>query len=460
MLQRGSSTGRSQKRWPALACGIVSLPTSLALVTVMVISCAAQSPVPSLYMQGIAQNPCSASHVFAVPVGAAATYIPDTSILRSQSSSACARNEIAGDREWLAAGQVPGDNQRLKEMATRALLDLRLSERPNGAEIAGWYSGWNYTWPRDSSWVAVAFAYTGHFADAYAILRFLQRTQLSSGWWAARYSADLEPVSDGRPDELDADGWVPWAVWSWRTAAKIDHRDYLGQLKQLWPMVRAAADAATRALTPTGLPIAAMDYWEHGVQVTIGTAAPLLSGLRAAADIAAELGAATAADRWQHAAAMLTKGIQSGFGRFGYHRVAYASSGSDAAVTFLGPPFAADSPATEHAVEQTMNAIMLTNGGVLPGSDWAGNRTVAWTAETSFFALYYAESGDRHIADHILQWLAAHETKLGALPEMVNTQGQPVSVAPLAWTDAIVLLALTAQSSPLPIVPNLSDSIP
>lgn len=460
MPHRDSGTRRSLERWPVRASGIIILPTSLALVTVMVISCAAQSPVPSLYMQGIAQNPCSASHVFAVPAGAVAAYIPDTSILKSQSPSACWRSEIAGDREWLAAGQVPGDDQPLKEMATRALLDLHLSERPNGAEIAGWHPRWNYTWPRDSSWVAAAFAYTRHFADAYAILRFLQRAQLPSGWWAARYSADGAPVSDGRPDELDADGWVPWAVWCWLTAVKAGGHDYLGQLRQLWPMVKAAADAAGRALTPTGLPIAAMDYWEHGLQVTLGTAAPLLSGLRAAADIAAELGAAASARLWQHAAAMLTKGIQAGFGRFGYHRVAYATSGGDAAVTFLGPPFTADSPAAAHAVKQTMDAITLTNGGVLPGSDWAGNKTVAWTAETAFFALYYAETGNQQIADHILEWLAAHETKLGALPEMVNAQGQPVSVAPLAWTGAIVLLALTAQSSPLPTVPNLSDSIP
>jgi hypothetical protein len=41
---------------------------------------------------------------------------------------------------------------------------------------------------------------------------------------------------------------------------------------------------------------------------------------------------------------------------------------------------------------------------------------------------------------------------LGALPEQVDAAGQPVSVAPLAWTDAAVLLALAAQGQPLPTV--------
>ena len=39
----------------------------------------------------------------------------------------------------------------------------------------------------------------------------------------------------------------------------------------------------------------------------------------------------------------------------------------------------------------------------------------------------------------------------GSLPEQVNAAGQPASVAPLAWTDAIVLLALTAEQHRLPV---------
>ena len=38
-----------------------------------------------------------------------------------------------------------------------------------------------------------------------------------------------------------------------------------------------------------------------------------------------------------------------------------------------------------------------------------------------------------------------------SLPEQVNARGQPASVAPLAWTDAIVLLAMTAERHRLPM---------
>jgi GH15 family glucan-1,4-alpha-glucosidase len=225
------------------------------------------------------------------------------------------------------------------------------------------------------------------------------------------------------------------------------------ELTELWPMVSAAAGAAARSLAPGGLPAASMDYWEDSVEVTLGTAAPLLTGLRAAADIAGALGHPGPARRWAVAAGRLSRAIQTEFGPYGYHRLPRNRAGADAAVTFLGPPFAAAAPAVTQAVLRSSGALMLPGGGMLPGSDFPGNRTVAWTAETAFFALYLASAGDHARSAAILYWLAAHRTSLGALPEQVNAHGRPVSVAPLAWTDAVVLLALIAQRQPLRIPP-------
>jgi glucoamylase len=318
--------------------------------------------------------------------------------------------------------------------------------------IAGWHNRWEYSWPRDSSWVAAALAVTGHTGDSLRILRFLQQTQLPSGTWAARYRPDGSgPVDDGRPGELDANGWVPWAVWCW--SVEESHESAEPQLAELWPMVEAAADATVRSLSPDGLPAASMDYWENSVQVTLSTAAALLTGLRAAADIAGELGHETPAAQWARAASRLAGGITAGFGRYGYHRLPNADSGDDAAVTFLGPPFAAADPAVVSAITDTERSLRLPNGGILPGTDWPGNRTTAWTAETAFFALFNAETGREQMATQMLTWLAAHATRLGALPEKVDAQGRPVSAAPLAWTDAAVLLTLVAQAHPLPVVP-------
>jgi len=72
------------------------------------------------------------------------------------------------------------------------------------------------------------------------------------------------------------------------------------------------------------------------------------------------------------------------------------------------------------------------------------------------FALFVASTGQHSRAAALLDWLAAHRTNLGSLPEQVTSVGQPASTAPLAWTDAVTLLALLAQTGHVPAVPSRS----
>nr|MDQ2816066.1 glycoside hydrolase family 15 [Actinomycetota bacterium] len=149
----------------------------------------------------------------------------------------------------------------------------------------------------------------------------------------------------------------------------------------------------------------------------------------------------------------LARAITATFGQNGYQRTPAAGSGADAAITFLGPPFAVPGPALLQAARSAQRALTVSNGGLRPGTSWHGVPGVAWTPETAFFALFDASTGPPGQASALLAWLAAHRTKLGSLPEQVNAAGQPASVAPLAWTDAMTLLALQAQSGPLPTLP-------
>ena len=66
------------------------------------------------------------------------------------------------------------------------------------------------------------------------------------------------------------------------------------------------------------------------------------------------------------------------------------------------------------------------------------------------FALQAAASGREAEADRWLDWLYAHRTSLGSLPEKVRADGQPLSVATLAWTSGIVTLSLVALEDGLP----------
>lgn len=354
--------------------------------------------------------------------------------------------EAAGrTREWLALGDVPGRTSDEVETAARALLDLRLLVRGNGAVAAAWHGIWQYSWPRDASWVAAALSVTEHLAEAREILAFTARTQRADGTWDARVLLDGSGVPDDRPWQLDANGWVPWAAWMYASAGgEIDAATYR--------MVVLACDHVAASLDGDGLPPAAPDYWESPVDgPTIGLAAPLLTGLRAGVDLAEAQGRRSHAARWSNAATRLAGGIAASFRGGGYHRTPRDGSGADAGVTFLAPPFAPETAEVAAAVLDARRRLTRPNGGVVPGEAWTGEDS--WTPETAFFALAAAASGRHGEATETLAWLIAHRTTLGALPEKVRPDGAPAAVAPLAFTAAAVLLTLVALDRGLPVVP-------
>jgi glucoamylase len=368
----------------------------------------------------------------------------------------------AEERAWLAAGTVPGASTTERQAAARSLLFLRLLVRPGGAALAAQTPYWAYVWPRDSSFTAAALAVTGHRREAAAVLGFLGRTQRPDGTWPARSHPDGRPVEDGRPAQLDATGWVPWAAW-----LASDQGRHTPLAVRLWPTVLAAADHAAAALGPDGLPPAAPDYWErHERTPTLGTAAALLAGLRAATHLADRLAgpslpaaghtgpAATAAQAagrrevWGRAAQRLEQGVRARFGPGGYQRHP-GGGGPDAAVAWLGPPFGPADPVVARALASSWRRLTIA-GGAVPGRPWLGSDP--WTPATAMFALAAMAGGDRPAAEARLAWLLDHRTTLGAFPERVGRgDGAPRSVAPLAWTHALVLLTLVSRDRPVPI---------
>jgi GH15 family glucan-1,4-alpha-glucosidase len=361
---------------------------------------------------------------------------------------------VRADQAWLAAGTVPGETPQNREAVGRALLDLRMLTQPNGASTASWYGAWNYMWPRDGAFAAAAFAATGHGEEAKRVLYFLARAQDGSGLWAARYRPDGTAVTDGRQVQLDSLGWVLWATWF------LHQEDpQAANLNTLWPMVRRAADRTIDALRSDGLPPPSPDYWERrpsNEQVpsapTLGVCAPLLTGLRAAAALAAVRGDTGRAQAWTHGATRLAKGIERRFAPYGYPRSPIPGGMLDASVTFLAPPFAAPSPVVLAGVAKTGDRLRLPSGGVVPGEGYGAE--VAWTPETGLFALASAASGDVAGADGWLGWLIGHRTSLGSFPEKVGARGEQAGVAPLGWTSALVVLAVAAETATLPIPPG------
>ncbi|MBW8486943.1 glycoside hydrolase family 15 [Actinomadura parmotrematis] len=441
---------------------------------------------------------------------AGAAYVPDSSVVRlkdgrvrliplgAETAATLAASDprvasaVTIDKAWLARGSVPGlkvpvlpenvvtaprggeapsvtapatrapstrtvvtqSNQKYRDMAARALLDLRLLTQPNGASLASWYGAWRYSWPRDSAFAAAAFTVTGHRVEAQRILRFLAGVQAGNGMWAARYNAGGSAVADGRAPQSDSLGWVLWAAWLFHEKDP----DAAAGMPELWTMVRRAADRLAGSLGADGMPPPSSDYWERSPgseqdpgTATLGVVAPVLAGMRSAAEFARETGHAADASRWEAAAARLDGAVAARFAPLGYPRSAVRDGRMDTSVTFLTPPFAPADPFVAGAVRRAADKLALPNGGVLPGERWSGNQKVAWTPEMALFTLSAAASGRTAEAVHRLDWLAAHRTSLGSLPEKVDDAGRPAAVAPLGWTASLVVLSLSALEAPLPV---------
>jgi GH15 family glucan-1,4-alpha-glucosidase len=347
---------------------------------------------------------------------------------------------------WLEAGRVPGARTRWEDLTRDALLDLHRLTGANGAVRAGAADRWSYAWPRDSAFAAVALARAGHRDDALRVLRFLARLRLDPEvGFEARYHLSGVGTPDDRLPQSDGAGWALWAL------ASVEPQPGPLRLEpELEDLLDRCTDLVLR-LTADGsrLPPPSPDYWEVPVSSTsLGTAAPLLAGLRASERLYRTLGRPLDAMRAGAAAHRLADAVGARFAP-GYERFGWWG-GREAAVTFLLPPFGPGTRRVEAALAAYEREARRPAGGLAPGAEWKDDG-VSWTPETALVALSAAASGRDADAARRLDWLDAHRTAWGSLPEKVTRSGRPAGPAPLAWTAALVVLTveeLEATSPP------------
>lgn len=408
-----------------------------------------------LYSDGLGINPDGL--VVSLPAGTAADYLDGTRVLKpgpgiDAAEHAAAQREADAANAWLNAGTIPGVGTPYEDMARGALLDLRALTSPDGSLVAANHPYWDYAWPRDNSFAAVALARTGHLPEATAILGFLEKIQYDDGSFEARYLTDGSGPPDDRAPQTDGTGWTLWALGRVvASAPEADRAALVGRFSQL--LDRSTTHILALIDNPDNLPPASPDYWETRERhLTLGTAAPLLAGLEASTQLFtvlaqsspdAAFSAATAAKAASSAdgAVRLAAAITDRFGSRGYPRH-ITGGASDTATAFVLPPFIAEPlDGAVDAWEASVPAMLRPAGGLAPGGSWR-NDGISWTPETAIYALAAAHQGQDETARNWLTWLDEHRTDSGALPEKVLADGSPAAVAPLAWTNSTVLLAL------------------
>lgn len=371
-----------------------------------------------------------------VPAGRVESLVPDTRVLQSGPYRSML---VEDEQSWLEGcapwvGRVRDDG-----LLRSALLDLRALSAGLPVSVAGWSPRWRYAWPRDVAFVASALARLGRPEEAVAQLRFLARVQRPDGWFEARYDVRSGRAPDERLPQLDGSGWVLWAAAEVAAHAPGRAPELLAPLRPM--LVRSARRLLASRDPGTGLPPPSSDYWELVEdRLTLGTAAAVLAGLRAATDALFHVGEMALRERTAAAGAQLAEQVRAHFGPLGYPRL-LGGDAPDAAVTFLVAPIGADDELEVlQAVDRAQTAMARPAGGLAPGASWKDDG-ISWTPETALFAAAWAATGFETKAEHLLGWLGRHRTDAGSFPEKVLHDGRPAAVAPLAWTAALVVIA-------------------
>ncbi len=353
---------------------------------------------------------------------------------------------LDGCEPWL--GSLPADR---RELAVSALLDLWVLSDELPAPVAGWAGAWRYVWPRDTAFCAVALARVGLSDLAWSHLHYLQSVQAPDGSFAAR----VDPVSglapDDRESQFDSLGLVLWAVSEVHAVSTVTTgRSGLGGFDDL--LRRTSSRLIDLTARGRRLPPVGPDYWEVGEsQVTLGLAGPTLVGMNS-------LTALTKADpglwsRLGGGEADVRRAVEDyratfarTFGANGMQRYP-TSGGPDSAIAYLpAGGLVPDSADGIYALDPELLAgvwdrLEQPAGGIKPGHGWIIDRS-SWTPSTSLMGLGFARLGLSDRAESVLDWLAEHRTSAGSLPEKISVDGNPVSVAPLSWTAANVIITL------------------
>ena len=390
------------------------------------------------------------------------------------------------DAARLALGTPVEAGPELAGLYRRSLLTLELlTDRGTGATIAApevdpdflHCGGYGFVWPRDLAFIVLSFLAAGRGDLAAPALRWLVRHQAPEGLWLHRHWTDGALAPSWGLHQVDETGSVLFAFESAWQALRDDELD-----RELWPSAKRAANFLVAFLDPeSGLPGATVDLWEQHEGQHSYTAAATAAGLDAAAAMAArhepglEMGFREAAERvraaidaelWSEEHGRYLRSLRVGrrdhdgepvpaafaTGLPYPNRTAVSVDAFDArldrSLLGLAWPFRVVDPAGERmraTVTAIERALLLPGGGVLrhEGDDYAGGNP--WLLTTLWLGLYYRQVGDEAGLRRCVDYALSCRTGLDLLPEQADRDGKPAWVLPLAWSHAMLVLAVRPE---------------
>lgn len=395
-------------------------------------------------------------------------------------------------RLWIEKHEVGDDGlpDWIGSLYKTSLLIMRTHVDEGGAIIAATDSDitqfardtYGYMWPRDGALIADAFSQAGYPSVAQRFFNFAGRLLKQEGYFLHKYHPDRSLASSWHPwiDERgrrvlpiqeDETALVIWSLWR--------HFERYRGVEEVQPLyrsmiVQAAEFMASYRDPDTGLPLPSWDLWEERRGVLTFTSATVWAGLDAAANFARAFGDLDLADRYAQAAAEVRAAILEHLwdpteGRFLRMLVpADPEAGTDVirdatpdtslfGLHFLGL-LEPDDPRLVATLESVCKALAVQTevGGLARyrgdyyhavTQDWERVPGNPWFIAQCWLARWQISRATTPAALEAalqpLEWIAAHATSAGLLPEQLHPfSGAPLSVTPLVWSHAAFVSAV------------------
>lgn len=382
------------------------------------------------------------------------------------------------------------------EMFERSQLVLRTQVDNNGAIIAAndtditHFAGdhYSYCWPRDGALVAYALILTGQSELSRNFFRFCGRSINEKGYFLHKYTPDGQLASSWHPWMIEGKPVLPvqedetaLVVWSLRKHFE-QYRD-VEFIKPLYtPLIVNAAKWMSEFRDKegpgaTGLPQPSWDLWEERRGVHTFTVAATIAGLNAAADFAEDFGDVRRAAYWRTASdeiragllktlwseekqcfARLARPVYNPAGGVERYELDMTRDSANYALFTLGVLDPAD-PKVVAEMQSIKDTLWCKTsvGGVaryqndyyhqverkettqVPGNPWL--ICTLWLAQYEIARATNLAELERALP--YLDWAARRASESGVLAEQFNPlTGDPVSVSPLTWSHATVVIAV------------------
>ncbi len=313
-----------------------------------------------------------------------------------------------------------------------------------------------YCWPRDAAHVLWPLMRIGYTEELLKFFAFARRSLHDDGYLSHKYQADGALGSSWHP-RVARDGQAAPPIQTDETALVMflfgqyyrQHVDKELLANFYVTLIQPMANFLSSYVDKNSLPLPSYDLWEEKDLTSTYTTAVTYAALVEAAYLAEQCNDTESAIRWREAADAMHASRDTFWDEERQYFIkGYLDSDIDRtidssslyAVIMFGY-FDLDDERVNRAYETMRNTIAINETKVLRYEHDAyrrqdGEHSNPWPVTSLWMAQYALQHGDDTVAFRVLDWVQSVMFPSGVLAEQYDMNDQPLSVAPLTWSQA------------------------